>query len=190
MAPLLVVALIVLIYIGLGCVMESMSMIVLTVPIFYPMIMKFDLWGLSQDDKSVWFGILALMVVEIGLITPPVGLNAFVVNKLAGDVPLAATFRGIAPFLVDRPAARRRAVLLPLHHAVSRARAVTRSRRERDSCHDPPRRLRLSSQRPQGVALDRDDAADLLHSGRSAFSAISMSPRAPISASRCRRSPW
>ncbi len=100
MAPLLVVALIVLIYIGLGCVMESMSMIVLTVPIFYPMIMKFDLWGLSQDDKSVWFGILALMVVEIGLITPPVGLNAFVVNKLAGDVPLAATFRGIVPFLV------------------------------------------------------------------------------------------
>ncbi|MBL8589901.1 MAG: TRAP transporter large permease [Methylobacteriaceae bacterium] len=100
MAPLLVVALIVVIYIGLGCVMESMSMIVLTVPIFYPMIMKFDLWGMSQQDKSIWFGILALMVVEIGLITPPVGLNAFVVNKIAGDVPLSQTFRGVAPFLV------------------------------------------------------------------------------------------
>lgn len=98
-APLAVVAVIVAIYIALGCVMESMSMIVLTVPIFYPMIMQFDLWGLSPQDKSIWFGILALMVVEVGLITPPVGLNAFVVNRLAKDVKLSDTFRGIVPFL-------------------------------------------------------------------------------------------
>lgn len=98
-APLAVVAVIILIYIALGCVMESMSMIVLTVPIFFPMIMQFDLWGLSPDDKAIWFGILALMVVEIGLITPPVGLNAFVVNRIARDVKLIDTFRGIFPFL-------------------------------------------------------------------------------------------
>lgn len=98
-APLAVVAVIIVIYIALGCVMESMSMIVLTVPIFYPMIMQFDLWGLSPQDKSIWFGIMALMVVEIGLITPPVGLNAFVVNRIAKDVKLSDTFRGIAPFL-------------------------------------------------------------------------------------------
>jgi tripartite ATP-independent transporter DctM subunit len=98
-APLAVLAVIIVIYIALGCVMESMSMIVLTVPIFYPMIMQFDLWGLSPQDKSIWFGILALMVVEIGLITPPVGLNAFIVNRIARDVKLSDTFRGIVPFL-------------------------------------------------------------------------------------------
>lgn len=98
-APLAVLAVIILIYVALGCVMESMSMIVLTVPIFYPMIMQFDLWGLAPQDKSIWFGILALMVVEIGLITPPVGLNAFVVNRLARDVPLTETFAGVLPFL-------------------------------------------------------------------------------------------
>ena len=98
-SPLAVMVVIILIYITLGCVMESMSMIVLTVPIFYPMIMQFDLWGLSPQDKSIWFGIMALMVVEIGLITPPVGLNAFVVNRIAKDVKLSDTFRGIVPFL-------------------------------------------------------------------------------------------
>ncbi|WP_232419403.1 TRAP transporter large permease [Paracoccus sp. N5] len=99
MQPLLVVGVILVIYIVLGCVMESMSMIMLTVPLFYPIIMKLDLWGLSQQDKSIWFGILALTVVEIGLITPPVGLNVFVVNRTAGDVSLATTFRGVMPFL-------------------------------------------------------------------------------------------
>lgn len=98
-APLAVVAVILMIYIAMGCVMESMSMIVLTVPIFYPMIMQLDLWGMTPQDKSIWFGILALMVVEIGLITPPVGLNAFVVNRIAKDVKLSDTFRGIIPFL-------------------------------------------------------------------------------------------
>lgn len=98
-APLAVMAVIIIIYIMLGCVMESMSMIVLTVPIFYPMIMQLDLWGMSPQDKSIWFGIMALMVVEIGLITPPVGLNAFVVNRIAKDVKLSETFSGILPFL-------------------------------------------------------------------------------------------
>ncbi|MCB0257943.1 MAG: TRAP transporter large permease subunit, partial [Anaerolineae bacterium] len=98
-SPLLVMAIILVIYILLGCVMESMSMIMLTVPIFYPMVMRLDMWGLPEQDKSIWFGILALMVVEIGLITPPIGLNVFIVNRLARGVPLAETFRGVLPFL-------------------------------------------------------------------------------------------
>lgn len=99
LAPLVVLAMILVIYILLGCVMESMSMIMLTVPLFFPIIMQLDLWGLSPQEKAIWFGILALMVVEIGLITPPIGLNIFIVNRQARDVPLAMTFRGVMPFL-------------------------------------------------------------------------------------------
>ena len=101
LAPLLVLAIILLIYLLLGCVMESMSMIMLTVPLFFPIIVQLDLWGLAHDEKAIWFGILALMVVEIGLITPPIGLNIFVVNRQARDVPMATTFRGVMPFLAS-----------------------------------------------------------------------------------------
>lgn len=101
LSPLLVMSVILLIYIFLGCVMESMAMIMLTMPVFYPMVMGLDFWGLSQQDKSVWFGILALMVVEIGLIHPPVGMNVYLVNRLAKDVPLTDTFRGVVPFLAS-----------------------------------------------------------------------------------------
>jgi C4-dicarboxylate transporter, DctM subunit len=101
LSPLLVMSVILLIYIFLGCVMESMAMIMLTMPVFYPMVMGLDYWGLSQQDKSIWFGILALMVVEIGLIHPPVGMNVYLVNRLAKDVPLTDTFRGVVPFLAS-----------------------------------------------------------------------------------------
>ena len=101
LSPLLVMSVILLIYIFLGCVMESMAMIMLTMPVFYPMVMGLDYWGLSPQDKSIWFGILALMVVEIGLIHPPVGMNVYLVNRLAKDVPLTDTFRGVVPFLLS-----------------------------------------------------------------------------------------
>ncbi|HYQ99185.1 MAG TPA: TRAP transporter large permease [Casimicrobiaceae bacterium] len=100
-APLLVIALILLVYIFLGCVMDALAMILLTIPIFYPMVMALDYWGLSHDDKSIWFGILALMVVEIGLVHPPVGLNVYIINRLARDVPLTQTFKGVVPFLLS-----------------------------------------------------------------------------------------
>jgi len=100
-SPMVVLTIILLIYILLGCVMESMSMIMLTIPLFYPVIMALDFWGLPAQDKSVWFGVLALMVVEIGLITPPIGINVFVVNRLAPQVSLSQTFRGVMPFLVS-----------------------------------------------------------------------------------------
>ena len=101
MSPLLVMGMILLIYILLGCVMDSLAMILLTIPIFYPMIMGLDFFGLAQVDKSIWFGILALMVVEIGLVHPPVGMNVYVINRLAVDVPLMETFKGVIPFLIS-----------------------------------------------------------------------------------------
>jgi C4-dicarboxylate transporter, DctM subunit len=99
--PLLVLTMILLIYIFLGCVMDSLAMILLTIPIFYPMVMGLDYFGLGQTDKSIWFGILALMVVEIGLVHPPVGMNVYIINRLAKDVPLVETFKGVVPFLAS-----------------------------------------------------------------------------------------
>ncbi len=90
---------ILLIYIFLGCVMDSLAMILLTIPIFYPVVMGLDFFGMTDSDKSIWFGILALMVVEIGLVHPPVGMNVFIINRLARDVPLVETFKGVMPFL-------------------------------------------------------------------------------------------
>lgn len=98
--PLLVLFIVIGIYILLGCVMDSLAMLLLTIPIFYPVIMGLDFAGLSPTDKSIWFGILALMVVEIGLVHPPVGLNLYVINKLAKDVPMIETAWGVMPFLL------------------------------------------------------------------------------------------
>ena len=99
--PMLVLLGIVLIYLVLGCVMDSLSMLLLTIPIFLPIVLGLDFWGLGQTDKAIWFGILALMVVEIGLITPPVGMNLFVINSMAKDVPILATYRAILPFVAS-----------------------------------------------------------------------------------------
>jgi tripartite ATP-independent transporter DctM subunit len=99
LAPMLVLLIILGLYLLLGCVMDSLAMILLTIPIFYPMIMGLDFFGMSETDKSIWFGILALMVVEIGLIHPPLGMNLFIVQRSAGDVPYGETAKGIVPFL-------------------------------------------------------------------------------------------
>ncbi|MBS0392621.1 MAG: TRAP transporter large permease [Proteobacteria bacterium] len=99
--PLMVLFAILLIYILLGCVMDSLAMILLTIPIFYPMVMGLDFFGMPVEDKSVWFGILALMVVEIGLVHPPVGMNLYVINKIAKDVPMKDTAWGVMPFLTS-----------------------------------------------------------------------------------------
>ncbi|WP_437883947.1 TRAP transporter large permease [Pseudomonas sp. LRF_L74] len=101
LAPLLVLSVILLIYLALGCVMDALAMILLTIPIFYPMIMGLEFFGMSHEEKSIWFGILALMVVEIGLIHPPLGMNLFIVNKIARDVPYMETAKGVLPFLAS-----------------------------------------------------------------------------------------
>jgi len=84
---------IILIYIVMGCVMDCYAIMILTVPIIFPVIeaLQFD---------PIWFGVLMVIVLEVGLITPPVGLNVFVLNAAAPDVPLTVIFRGILPFLV------------------------------------------------------------------------------------------
>lgn len=101
LAPLLVLTMILVIYILLGCVMDALAMILLTIPIFYPIVIGLDFYGMSIEDKSIWFGILALMVVEIGLVHPPVGMNVYIINRLAKDVPLVETFKGVVPFLLS-----------------------------------------------------------------------------------------
>ena len=101
LSPMVVMIAILLIYIFLGCVMDSLAMILLTIPIFYPVVMGLDFFGMTDSDKSIWFGILALMVVEIGLVHPPVGMNVFIINRLARDVPLVETFKGVMPFLLS-----------------------------------------------------------------------------------------
>jgi tripartite ATP-independent transporter DctM subunit len=101
LSPMLVMLLILVIYVLLGCVMDSLAMILLTIPIFYPVVMGLDFYGMGSTDKSIWFGILALMVVEIGLVHPPVGMNVYIINRLAKDVPLTETFKGVIPFLAS-----------------------------------------------------------------------------------------
>jgi tripartite ATP-independent transporter DctM subunit len=98
--PVLILAAILLLYLALGCVMDSLSMILLTVPIFFPIVMGLD-FGLTPDETAIWFGILALIVVEVGLITPPVGMNVFIINAMAGEVPMLETFKGVLPFLLS-----------------------------------------------------------------------------------------
>ena len=98
-SPYLIMAVIVVIYILLGCLMDSLSMILLTIPIFFPVVMGLN-FGLTPEHTAIWFGILALIVVELGLIHPPVGLNVYVIHKIAGDVTMLETFKGVVPFLI------------------------------------------------------------------------------------------
>lgn len=81
----------------MGMFMDSLSIILLTLPFFWPVISELD-FGLTPNETKLWFGILALIVVELGLITPPVGMNVFIINSLARDVPMIETFKGALPF--------------------------------------------------------------------------------------------
>lgn len=99
LGPYAILTILLIALILLGCLMDSLSMILLVVPFFWPVIAGFD-FGMSPEDTKIWFGILALIVVELGLITPPVGMNVFVINSLAPDVPMSQTFRGVLPFFL------------------------------------------------------------------------------------------
>ncbi len=99
-APILILLAILLIYLVFGCFMDSLSMILLTIPVFFPIIEALD-FGLTAEQTAIWFGILVLIVVEVGLITPPVGLNLFVINGMAPGVPISATYRGVLPFVAS-----------------------------------------------------------------------------------------
>jgi len=100
LSPLMVVSAILLFYVALGAVMDELSMILLTIPIFFPMVIGLD-FGMPRDSVAIWFGIMVLMTVGFGLLAPPVGLNVYVVNAMAKDVPIAESYRGVMPFLVS-----------------------------------------------------------------------------------------
>jgi C4-dicarboxylate transporter DctM subunit len=100
LAPLVVVTAIMLFYVVLGAVMDELSMILLTIPIFFPMIMGMD-FGMSKEYTAIWFGIMVLMTVGFGMLAPPVGLDVYVVNGMARDVPMAESYKGVMPFLIS-----------------------------------------------------------------------------------------
>ncbi len=108
MEPMLVMILLLVALIFLGCLMDSLSMILLVIPFFWPVLVELNGglyqmaegsgFGMSTEDLKIWFGILALIVVELGLITPPVGMNVFVISAMARDTPMLDTFKGVMPF--------------------------------------------------------------------------------------------
>ncbi len=100
LSPLLVVSAIMLFYVVLGAVMDELSMILLTIPIFFPMVIGLD-FGMPRESVAIWFGIMVLMTVGFGLLAPPVGLNVYVVNGMAKDVPISESYRGVLPFLAS-----------------------------------------------------------------------------------------
>jgi TRAP-type C4-dicarboxylate transport system permease large subunit len=88
-----VLILIMALYFVLGCILDAMAMIILTIPITYPVVM-----ALGFDP--IWYGVIIVMTVELGLITPPVGMNVYVIKGVVKDVTLATIFRGVAPFIL------------------------------------------------------------------------------------------
>ena len=98
-SPWLVLTIVLLMYLVFGCVMDSLSMVLLTVPIIFPIMSVLD-FGMSANDFGLWFGILVLIVVEVGLITPPVGMNLFIINSMAKETPIGQTYKGALPFVL------------------------------------------------------------------------------------------
>jgi tripartite ATP-independent transporter DctM subunit len=100
LSPYAVLWAILVFYLIFGCVMDSLSMILLTIPIFFPMVSGLD-FGLPPEETAIWFGILVLIVVEVGLITPPVGMNLFVIQSMAPGISIRETYSGVWPFVAS-----------------------------------------------------------------------------------------
>jgi C4-dicarboxylate transporter, DctM subunit len=98
MPPYAILGAILALYILLGAVMDELAMILLTLPVFFPIVSALD-FGMQPDDLAIWFGILLLIVVGIGLTAPPIGLNVFVISAIARNIPIARTYRGVLPFI-------------------------------------------------------------------------------------------
>jgi tripartite ATP-independent transporter DctM subunit len=100
LSPWMVLTVILLIYLILGAVMDSLSMILLTIPIFFPIVANLD-FGMTTEEVAIWFGILVLIVVEVGLITPPVGMNLFVINSMDRLTPMIETYKAVMYFVAS-----------------------------------------------------------------------------------------
>jgi TRAP-type C4-dicarboxylate transport system permease large subunit len=98
--PLLIVGGFLLVFVLLTCVLDELAMMLLFLPILLPVIFGLELHGLTTEYKVIWFGILMLMVVAMGLILPPIGLNVYVVANIARTVPIGEIYRGVMPFLI------------------------------------------------------------------------------------------
>jgi C4-dicarboxylate transporter DctM subunit len=98
LGPYAIMVSLMLFYILLGAVMDELAMILLTLPVFFPIVQALD-FGMPAEDVAIWFGILVLIVVGIGLTAPPIGLNVFVISSIARTVPIASTYRGVLPFI-------------------------------------------------------------------------------------------
>lgn len=98
--PWFVLTIILLLYLVMGCFMDSLSMVLLTIPIFFPIISALD-FGLTLEETAIWFGILVLVVVEVGLITPPVGMNLFVINAMDKTTRIIDTYKSVLPFVAS-----------------------------------------------------------------------------------------
>lgn len=98
--PWFVLVMILCLYLIFGCVMDSLSMILLTIPIFFPIVSALD-YGLSAEEFAIWFGIIVLIVVEVGLITPPVGMNLFVINSMDRETPIVQTYKAVIYFVTS-----------------------------------------------------------------------------------------
>ncbi len=96
--PLAVLGMLLALYILLGAVMDELAMILLTLPVFFPVVSALD-FGLPADEVAIWFGILVLIVVGVGLVAPPIGLNVFVVSAMAKDIPITFIYRRVLPFI-------------------------------------------------------------------------------------------
>jgi C4-dicarboxylate transporter DctM subunit len=99
-SPWMVLSLILVFYLVFGCLMDSVSMILLTIPIFFPVISVLD-FGMSPEHVAIWFGILVLIVVEVGLITPPVGMNLFIINAMEKETPILETYKAVGYFVAS-----------------------------------------------------------------------------------------
>jgi tripartite ATP-independent transporter DctM subunit len=115
LGPYVILWLIIVAFLIFGCLMDSLSMVILAIPFFWPVIAGLD-FGLDPNETKIWFGIIILVVVELGLITPPVGLNVFIINSLSPDVPMRETFKGVMPFFASEMV---RVVLLVSFPAIS-----------------------------------------------------------------------
>jgi TRAP-type C4-dicarboxylate transport system permease large subunit len=90
----MILVIVILIYLFLGCFLDAISMMVLTMPVIFPVI-------INLGFNPIWFGVIAVLMMEAGLLTPPMGLNVFTVAGVAKDVPLESIYRGILPFLIS-----------------------------------------------------------------------------------------
>ncbi|MEZ5448708.1 MAG: TRAP transporter large permease subunit [Thiolinea sp.] len=99
-SPWMVLVLILVFYLIFGCLMDSLSMILLTIPIFFPVISALD-FGMSPEHLAIWFGVLVLIVAEVGLITPPVGMNLFIINSMDRETPMLQTYKSVLYFVAS-----------------------------------------------------------------------------------------